>query len=629
MQFFRIQVLQAEKWQAIAERQHERFVRDVARRGRFYSNTYLQKGHPPVPVPFVIDVPIFHLFADPSEIPAKLREEVSGQLAQFFPGKKESFQSELEKKSRSRKLATALQVKEKEEIANWWFPYAKARKIAKNALYFVQDFQRAYPFGKLLGPVLHTLRKERDPKTGNPIPTGGLERMFDAVLQGRDGKRLIKRSARNALETGKVVIPLEHGADIVLTINHYLQAIVEEGIAKAAVEANAQAAWGILMDPYTGEIWALAQYPWFDPSKYADYFQDAAQLAHTKVKAITDVYEPGSTFKPITMAIALKANAERKKSGKPPLFLPEEKLSTKPSRFPGRSKPISDTRLHEWLNLPMAIQKSSNVYLAKIIQRVVDSLGPSWYRNALETIFGFGQKTGIELPAESSGLLPRMGKVHPNGKMEWSTATPFSLAFGHNILVNSMQLLRAYAIIANGGFDVRPTVIRSIVKERQDGSTEVILDNHAKKSVQQRVRLLEPEIVREVVHAMKYVTKPGGGGVIADIPRFTRAGKTRTSEKIVKGVYSKKNHIATFVGFAPAEHPRFVLFVAFDEPEHKWVPGKGRNHMGGTCAAPAFREIGRQVLEYLGVEPDDPFNEDWKSEAQALRELYHTWNGHY
>jgi cell division protein FtsI (penicillin-binding protein 3) len=285
----------------------------------------------------------------------------------------------------------------------------------------------------------------------------------------------------------------------------------------------------------------------------------------------------------------------------------------------------------------MAIQKSSNIYVARIIQRVVETMGDNWYRDALQNVFGFGVKTGIELPSESLGMVPMPGKKYPNGRMEWSKPTPFSIAFGHNILANSLQVVRAYGILANGGHSVQPHLIRKIVRTGKDNVSEILLDN-TQNEQRQSTQLLEPEIVQEVVNAMKYTTKPGGSATKGDIWGYTEVGKTATSEKIVNGVYSKKDHISTFVGFAPLNQPRFVLLIAIDDPEYKYIPGVGKNQMGGTCAAPAFREIGSRVLEYLGVEPDDPYglapgdprrNAEkayWMNEVKMLKELYTQWN---
>ncbi len=642
VQFFRIQIIEGEKWTKQARAQHQLVVTEPFKRGLFYSNTSIKLGHPETPQAFVIDIPKFHLYADPSNIPEACRDELAGFICKTLGIKSDEAKKlrwQLDRKCHSRKLALWLDKEQCEAVNQWWFKYARSRKIVRNALFFVQDYQRSYPFGKLLGQVLHTIREEKDTKTRQSIPTGGLELIFDKSLQGKEGKRLILRSPRHPLETGKILSTPEDGADVYLTINHYLQAIAEEEIAKAVKNSNAKSGWAVLMEPRTGEIWALAQYPSFEPKSYRDYFNNPKSLEDTKVKAITDPYEPGSTMKPLTIALALKANMELKKLGKKPIFSPHEKIATSNGSFPGRSKPISDLHRHNYLNMYLALQKSSNVYMARLVQRIIEALGEKWYRTALQEILGFGIKTGVELPSESPGRVPTPGKLHPNGKMEWSTPTPYSIAFGHNILVNSLQMLRSYAVIANGGYEVRPTLVRKVVRKQRDGSEEVLLDNATEERLKTFRRVLEPEVTEEVIKAMKAVTKPGGTASKGDIQGYTEAGKTATSEKIVGGTYSKKVNISTFIGFAPAKNPRFVLLVAVDEPEFKYVPGVGKNQLGGNCCAPAFREIGLRTLQYLGVEPDDPYgyppgdprrNEekaDWLKEIKQLKEQYLQWNG--
>ncbi|MBS0626692.1 MAG: penicillin-binding protein 2, partial [Verrucomicrobia bacterium] len=524
------------------------------------------------------------------------------------------------------------------DIEGWWSSFARKNKIPRNSLFFIQDFKRSYPYGKMLGQILHTVREQRDPKTHAHIPTGGLELIMDPYLKGKEGKRILLRSPRNSLDLGTVVAAPEDGADIFLTINHYLQAICEEEISKGVLTAGAKSGWAIMMDPNTGHILAWAQYPWFDPSQYAKFFNTPSLQKETKLKGITDPFEPGSTMKPITMLICLKANEELQKQGRPPLFSPTEKVATSNGHFPGRSKPIHDVRSHSYLNMYMAIQKSSNIYMATMIKRVIESLGEEWYRNCLSEIFNFGKKTGIELSSESSGLLPSPGKKHPNGSTEWSKPTPYSLSFGHNILVNSLQMVKAYALIANGGYNVKPTLIRKIVKTKEDHTTEVLLDNDKTIPLKDRQPLFSKASLEEVRKGMMYVTKPGGGAPRADIPGFTEAGKTATSEKIINGTYSKKDHISTFIGFSPAYNPRFVLMIVIDEPEWRFTPGIGKNQQGGTCAAPIFQEIGKKTLEYLGVTPDDPFGYPpgdprrdpekaiWLKESKALIEVYKAWN---
>lgn len=228
-------------------------------------------------------------------------------------------------------------------------------------------------------------------------------------------------------------------------------------------------------------------------------------------------------MKPITVAIGLKANEELISLNKEPLFDPEGPIDTQRSIFPGRSAyPLIDRPGHKQLNMYMAIQKSSNVYMAQIIDRVISVMGAEWYRKQLVETFGFGQKSGIELPAETIGLVPRFGKCHPNGALEWSLPTPYSLAMGYNILATSLQMVRAYALFANGGYLVEPTLIKEI---KQDGN---VLFRHQNK---QFMRVLQPSVAKEVVRAMKFTTKPGGTATVADINGYTEAGKTGTAEK--------------------------------------------------------------------------------------------------
>lgn len=641
IQFYKIQIIDGEKWTKKALAQHQLTLIEPCKRGTFYANTSLKEGHPEVLRPLVVDVPKFHLFVDPKSIPMHLKSSVANGISSILRFKEEDknkVAGHLSKECRNRKVLMWLSRDKRNAIELWWLDFAKAHKLPRNGLYFVQDYKRSYPFGKLLGQILHTVREDKDPVTHQHIPTGGLELVLDRYLQGKEGKRILLRSPKHPLDTGKLILAPENGSDVVLTINDYIQAIAEEEIAKAVKKANAKSGWAIMMDPRTGEIFAWAQYPFFDPSQYKGYFNNSYLAEHTKVRAITDPYEPGSTMKPITMAICLHANAELKKQGKPPLFNPQEKISTASGYFPGRSTPIRDTKLHRFLNMEMAIQKSSNIYMARMVHRVIDTLGNDWYRNALQNIFGYGVKTGIELSSETAGLLPTPGKKHPNGALEWSVPTPFSLSFGHNLLVNSLQMLRSYAILCNGGFDVTPTLIKKIIQTQPDGSYKVIRDNVGKEKVQGYKRLLDQSISDEITQVMKYVTKPGGSAPKADIYGYTEGGKTATSEKIVNGVYSRTNHISTFIGFAPAKNPRFVMLIAIDEPEHKFIPGVGKNHMGGACAAPAFGEIGSRTLQYLGVEPDDPYGyapgdprrdpekADWVKDSERLQKIYLDWN---
>ncbi len=621
LQFYKIQIIDGEKWQRVASRQHRFTATLPYKRGIFYSNAGLRRGHPENPQPLVMDVPRFHLYADPGVISAEHHEKIT-QVLQKITGieSKETakLKSQLEKKSRSRKLMLWLTPEMRESILKWWRPYAKAHKIPRNALFFIQDYKRSYPFGKLLGQILHTVRSEREAGAQQCVPTGGLEYSLNRFLKGEDGRSVILRSPRQPLDMGQVVKEPKHGSDVYLTIDRHLQAIAEEEIKQAVIKAEAKSGWAIMMDPSTGEILAWAQYPFFEPARYRDYFNDPKKQEATLINGITVPFEPGSTMKPMTLAIALKANLEMQRQGKPPLFTTQEKIKTATRNFKGRGKPLKDTHLHNYLNFEMGLQRSSNVYMATLIERVIENLGDKWYLNALEELFGFGIKTGIELPAEGAGSLPKHGVRYPNGREMWSKGAPYSLAMGHSVMASALQMVRCYGIFASGGFDVRPTLIKKIVSH--DGR---VLFEHAKEPPK---RLLEKEIADQVVRAMRYATKPGGTSKRADIPGYTEAGKTGTSEKVVNGVYSKKDHISTFIGFAPAINPCFVLSIVIDAPAYKYIPGVGKNQMGGICAAPCFREIGLKTLQYLGVPPDDPNNDVWLKEIADLNKLYQQWN---
>jgi cell division protein FtsI (penicillin-binding protein 3) len=629
VQFYKIQIFDHEKWVHAGKSQHQTVVKEPFKRGVFYSNTSLKKGHIEEDQPLVIDVLAYHVHIDPFLIPETLKKEMSDQIVVLLKLPQNTI-DHFYKKSRYRRIACMISTKEKEIVEAFWSEYAKKKKLPKNALYFVKDYQRSYPFGKMLGQVLQTVRDEKEEKTHQAIPTGGLEVVFHNYLKGSEGSKVILRSPRYEIDSDFLETPPKDGADVYLTINHILQAIVEEELAKGIKKVHAKSGFAVMMNPFTGEIYAMAHYPFFDPSHYRDYYNDPKKLEHTRIKAITDCFEPGSTTKAITIAIALKANQELIAQGKKPIFVPSEMMRSDNHMFPGRTQPLKDVTDHKFLNMYMAIQKSSNVYPARLVQRVVETLGPNWYREQLVDVFGYGKKTGIELPYENPGMVPTPGKKYRNGNFEWSLPTPYSLAIGYNLLVNSIQVVRAFSVFANGGYLVDPTLVRKIMSK-----DEVLFDN---MRIRSKKKVLDDQIVKEMVRALKYTTKPGGGAVLGDIAGFSEAGKTSTSEKLIGGQYSKTKHFSTFVGFAPVNDPQFVLFVAVDEPEKMYVPGFGTTHFGGKCAAPIFREIGKRTLEYLGIHPDDCYGypksdprsclekSDWMKEVNQLNELYKKYN---
>ncbi len=640
VRFFHLQIIEGDKWLKIASAQHQIDVKEYFQRGGFYSNTEIKKDNVQEKVPFVVEVSTFHLCIDPHSIDEKYKLAIAKKLFEFFElsvNEKEKIFCDFFKKSRSRKIISFIDREKKDEILKWWHNFSKENKIVRNAIFFVSDYKRCYPFGHLLGQLLHTVQDQKDPLTFQSLPTGGLELYFNDYLKGKLGRRIITRSLRHPLDTGQIVEKPQNGADIYLTINHYLQAIAEEELEKGVKTVNAKGGWAIMMDPYTGEILALAQVPFFDVRKYKTYFNDEKLVDAAKLKAAVDLFEPGSIMKPLTVAICLKANEELSLVEKPPIFTADEKISTSNGYFPGRSKPIKDARDHKYLNLYLAIQKSSNIYIATLVNRLINAMGEKWYRQALIDLFGFSKKTGIEFPFEAEGFVPSFDKYHQNKSLQWSKSTPYSLAMGYNILVNSFQMIRAFAIIANEGRDVKPTILRKIVKN-EDGVDKVIFDNTKNFDFQKKRQILSPTSCRLIKKSLKFITKPGGTSRLANVYGYTNAGKSGTAEKIVNGRYSKDKNISSFIGFVPVDKPKFVLMVVIDEPEKKYIPGLGPTQTGGVCAGPIFKEIATRSLNYLGVAPDDPYGypypdpradplkADWALEVKYLSELYNYWN---
>ena len=308
IQFYKLQIKEHDKWMRVATSQHASVVHENFRRGVFYSNTGMKKGHVEDPMPLACDILKFHLFADPFVIPQKFLEEIAKELEGLLHLPKENFYSELSKtKSRSRELATFLTREEKMTIEHWWGPFARKRQIPSNSLYFVKDYQRVHPFGKLLGQVLHTVRDKRNLSNMEAIATGGLELYFDAALKGHMGKKIVMRTPRQQIETREVIEEVCHGSDVYLTINHFLQSIAEDELEIGVKKVGGKGGFAVMMDPYSGQILAMAQYPFFNPDEYATYYNDPERIDATIIKPVSHGFEPGSTMKAITVAIALMA----------------------------------------------------------------------------------------------------------------------------------------------------------------------------------------------------------------------------------------------------------------------------------------------------------------------------------
>ncbi len=363
-------------------------------------------------------------------------------------------------------------------------------------------------------------------------------------------------------------------SDLTSTFDGNLQAILQDELDVGIRNVEAKGGWAILADPLTGRILAYVQ-----------------SQQYSRIMALQS-QEPASVMKPLNYALCLKANEELIESGKDPVFYPDEWIESSDGKFPGRGAPLKDVQLLTWLNLNAALQKSANIHAARSMQTVIEVMGAEWYRMALKEVFGFGKAYFSD---EHPGFIPTPGKKYSNGSLEWSKATPHVLGLGYNLLVNSLQLLRAYTVLASNGLQLG----------------------------QQNV--LSASICQRTIDAMKFVTQDGGTSRLGNIPLYTEACKSGTAEKFIDGAYSKTKNRATFIGFSPAMGPKMMLLVTVDEPVCKNTPD-GLQQFGGVSAAPIFRDIAKRVLAYLGVEPDDPHcgteNGDLWCESQELKAMY-------
>ena len=416
--------------------------------------------------------------------------------------------------------------------------------------------KRHYPQGQLAGQTIGFVGRDSE-------GLEGLELKYNDYIRGETGSSVTERDAlgRRVLVQGVEGLHIPPGSDLHLTLDTSIQHIAEKELEATILKYRAKAGVAIVIEPFTGEVLALANYPSFNPNLYNK--QSAEQRRN---RAVTDSFEPGSTFKTIVAAAALEEGVV----GKDDLFYCEM------GKYPFAGKIIHDSHPHGWLPFSKILQVSSNIGFTKVAEK----LKKEKLFKYIEA-FGFGQPTGIDVLGEVPGLVRQPEK--------WSGVDLATHAFGQGISTTPMQMAMAYAAIANGGFLMRPYVMRRIVSP----NGQVLLDN-------------QPHVVRRVISAktaalmaamLRDVTADGGTGVMATVEGFDVAGKTGTAQKAdpVHGGYAAKKRVASFVGFVPANDPRLVALVLIDGPES--------NVYGGVVAAPAFRHIAQGALRHLAVAP--------------------------
>ena len=415
-----------------------------------------------------------------------------------------------------------------------------------NGLFHRDDPTRVYYYKNLASLVLGYV--------GNDYHgVNGIAKSLDEQLSGQDGSRVVLRDAVGDMITvaEKQTKPAVPGLNIVLTLNKTYQSILEDELKDGVKKYKAASAVGIIMDPNNGQILALANSDDYDPNQYWKYSNE-----ERRDKAVTDTYEPGSTFKTFSMSALLDRH----------LCNESDKVYVNNGRYRFKDVNITDTHKNEWLTVKGVIEESSNIGMTKLIQRLDDDTFYKYLR-----AFGFGNYTSVDLPGEVKGTLKK-----PN---EWSEIAKAFMSFGYGVTVTPIQLITAYCAVINGGILYQPEIVLKEFKMNGDvvfNQNPVIVRRVISEKTSARMRQL-------LVDVVKY-----GTGVNARLNLITVGGKTGTSQKLINGKYSKEDYNSSFVGFFPADNPKIVCLILVNSPE------VGR--YGGSVAAPIFKEVAEKII---------------------------------
>jgi cell division protein FtsI (penicillin-binding protein 3) len=408
-----------------------------------------------------------------------------------------------------------------------------------------REYKRFYPAGEVAAHLVGFTNIDDEGQEG-------IELAYNQALTGVAGQRRVVKDLK-----GRIVRdlglqkPEQNGVDIALSIDLRVQYFAHTILDQIVKDFAAQGGSAVVIDTSTGEVLAMVNSPSFNPNNRV-----GVKPQQMRNRAMVDVFEPGSTMKPLTMTAGLE-------SGK---WRPEMIIDTNPGSINIQGKVLKDHNNYGVITLPTIIQKSSQVGIVKIAL----SLEPNDVRNMFHR-FGLGQATGTGFPGESVGVLPSYQR--------WRELDRATLAFGHGVSVTTLQLAQAYSVFANHGMRRQVSMLR--LDDPKPGE-QVVAD----------------KVIQQVIPMLESVVHPGGTGTRAKVPGFRVAGKTGTVHKLSGGVYSPSRYLAMFAGIAPVSAPRYAMAVMIDEP------GTGK-YYGGEVAAPVFGQLMQGVLQLMGVVPDD------------------------
>lgn len=540
-----LQVYQASELADQAERQQERVIKLKPKRGTIYDRMGRE---------LAVSLDVDSVYGVPSGVdnPRRLAKQLSLILRKDRRGLEKRLAGDRQFVWLSRKVGPGRA--------------EKIRKLGSKEIGLRLETRRFYPKKTLAGPVLGFLGVDNE-------GLEGLELAYDKTLRGASGWVIAEKDA-----VGRTVFPggggfqyklPKPGNDIILTIDEVIQHIAEKELDAALARSRAKGGVSLVMNPHTGEVLALSVRlaargrRAFNPNE-----PRRSKPAEWRNRAVTDMYEPGSIFKPFLAAAAIEERVVR----------PLENLDCSKGKLKLAGRVIRDAHENGVLTFTDVIALSSNIGTVTVALRLGEERLAQYI-----TAFGFGKKTGIDFPGEISGQIKDPDL--------WSGVSIGSIAIGQEIGVTPIQMATAYCALANGGVLMKPYIVSEIIDH---GGEE------GKKFQPQTVgRVITEETCAEVNAMLQQVIETGTG-LKARLSGYTAAGKTGTAQKVdpKTGKYSREDFVSSFAGFAPANDPKLVILVMIDSP-------KGPDHFGGTVAGPAFKAIAEQSLTYLQVFPDD------------------------
>ena len=529
---FFLHVVHSADYRQRAERQQQRTLEVSPRRGVIYD----RNGNE-----LAVSVKVDSVFAVPDEI-----EDLHATAKTLSPLVGVSKNDLIEKLDSPRSFVW---VKRKVSAAQG----AALRKAKLPGIYFQKEDMRYYPKRELASHVLGYV--DIDEKG-----LGGLEYRYNDSIRGEAGRVLIMTDARGR-SFNSIEQPVAPGANLVTTIDQNIQYIVEKEIAATAEKTHAKGISIIVMDPRTGEVLAMGNYPTFNPNQYAKYSPQAWIN-----RALSHNYEPGSTFKIVTAASVLEEG----------LADPAELIDCQNGVITVFGRVIHDWKRFGLLSVKQIMQNSSDVGAIKLALR----LGDERFADHIARL-GFGKSTNVDLPGEEHGL------ARPASR--WTKSSVGSIAMGQEISVTALQTVRMVSAVANGGILYQPYVVKRVQHPEKGILSET--EPHGERAISAETAAKLQDMLEAVV--------TDGTAKSSKLDGYTAAGKTGTAQKIDEtGRYSATKYVASFAGFAPAVNPAISMIVMIDEPV-------GAHH-GGDVAAPVFKRIAEQVLRYMSLPPDVP-----------------------